>query len=239
MRASPLVLAMLVLSAACTDSCACGEGETASSGIEPAGNAPNAANAGAASVETPARPDAGPAAVSRLSWTPAPDSELTRKLQAAKAALETDEVYPELAKQESLAKLLADELAGFTAIAKAATTVRAGDEAELAVAARNYRNGPKTMRIKVTDTAKLPGARRAVSGRLTMIGNEAVGNERGVFIRGNNPAVIAHYQQQRVSRASAMVGNRYLFQVLINNTDQAEEALRVLEQIELAKLGRR
>ena len=102
--------------------------------------------------------------------------------------------------------------------------------------ARNYTQGKKTVRVKITDTGMLPNARGVVSKRLTMIGNEAVGNERGVFVRGY-PAVVGHFPEQQVSRASAVVAERYLVQVMVRGATDAEDALRVIEELDFGKLA--
>jgi hypothetical protein len=228
MRAGSVVLATATLLAACTDSCACGNGGEA----PPVSQVQPSAQAGVEAVAAATASDAGDGVQQHPAWSPAPDSELTRKLTQAKAALETDKTYDKLATDKTLGGALADKLGAFEAEGPAAFAVREGGGVQLPVSARSYRDGDKTVRIKVTDTGQMPSTRRVVSGRLTMIGNDAVGNERGLLLRDKEPAVTAYFEAQRASRASAVIAGRYLVQVMVNNTDQADDALRVLERID-------
>ncbi len=221
----PMVM-LVALAAGCADSCACGEsGETPTptQGVAAGktGSSPSAGTGGATAA----------AAVAQPSWQPAPDSELTRQLAAAKAVLETERTYEKLATDKVLRGPLPDRLGDLRAAGEVSSTVREDGQAQLAVAARNYKLGDKDVRVKISDTGLLPNARRVVSNRLTLVGNATVGNERGVFVRGY-PAVLAHYPEQRVSRASVVLDNRYLVQVMVRNASDAEDALRVVEQLD-------
>jgi hypothetical protein len=233
-RAFSRVLAVLLLASGCTESCACGEG----GGDEPATKSgqPAAAGKTAAAFGDGAgggTPQIGQAA----NWQPAPDSELTRQLAAAKQALEaTSEPETTLTDGKLIARPLADSLGSLKAESPISSTVREGNDAKLAISARNYKQGSKTVRVKITDTGMLPNARGVVSRRLTMVGNGAVGNERGVFVRGY-PAVLAHFPDQKVSRASAVIGSRYLVQVMVRDAADAEDALRVIERLDFGQLA--
>ena len=230
MRALRLTVVLIALAAGCTDSCACSEdagGDTkAAQGAADHGGAKPATGgaAGAGGAQAGAAP-------AQPSWQPAPDSELTRQLAAAKTALEVEQTFEKLATDKALHAPLGDRLGELRAASEVSSTVREASQAKLAVAARNYELGDKDVRVKISDTGMLPNARRVVSNRLTLIGNDAVGNERGVFVRGY-PAVLAHYPDQRVSRASVVLGNRYLVQVMVRNASNAEDALRVIEQLD-------
>jgi hypothetical protein len=236
-RAFCRVLAVLLFASGCTDSCACGEGGR----DEPGAKTPQPAAAGR-SAASPSGEAAGGGAAPQIgeaaSWQPAPDSQLTRQLAAAKQALETSEaeVEPKLTDGKLLARPLADRLGTLQAENATSSTVREGSDAKLAVSARNYKQGSMSVRVKITDTGMLPNARGVVSRRLTMIGSEAVGNERGAFVRGY-PAVIAHFPDQKVSRASAVIGSRYLVQVMVRGATDAEDALRVIEQLDFGQLA--
>jgi hypothetical protein len=230
MRVLRSVLVLFGLTAGCNDSCACGEGgqdapTTQAGPVAGRVAAPPVAVGNAGGAATAEAPSAQP------SWQPAPDSELTRQLAAAKTALETEQVYEQLTVEKALGKPLGDKLGNLKADGELSTTVREGSQAKVAVAARNYTVGDKSVRVKITDTGLLPNARRVVSNRLTLVGNDAVGNERGVFVRGY-PAVVAHYADQQLSRASALLGNRYLVQVMVRNATDPEDALRVIEQLD-------
>jgi hypothetical protein len=237
-RAFCRVLAILLLASGCTESCACGEGAGEQSGAK----APQPAAAGQPAAARPGDGPGGPGGGGApqigeaATWLPAPDSQLTRQLAAAKQALETTEVEKKLTDGKLLSRPLADRLGTLQAESATSSTVREGSDAKLAVSARNYKQGSKTVRVKITDTGMLPNARGVVSRRLTMIGSEAVGNERGAFVRGY-PAVIAHFPEQQVSRASAVIGSRYLVQVMVRGATGAEDALRVIEQLDFGQLA--
>ena len=226
MRRLRLILILVALAAGCTDSCACGESaetpeQTQRGAAGKSGSGPSAGAGNAPSTAEVAQP----------SWQPAPDSELTRQLAAAKVVLETEQIHEKLATDKALRGPLGDRLGDLRAQGEVSSTVREDSQAKLAVAARNYKLGDKDVRVKISDTGLLPNARRVVSNRLTLLGNAAVGNERGVFVRGY-PAVLAHYPEQRVSRASVVLDNRYLVQVMVRNASDAEDALRVIEQLD-------
>ena len=53
----------------------------------------------------------------------------------------------------------------------------------------------------------------------------------------NYPAVVAHFDAERLSRASMVIGNRYLVQITIRNASDPEEALRVLDLLDFGKLA--
>jgi len=59
---------------------------------------------------------------------------------------------------------------------------------------------------------------------------------RRVFVRGY-PAVVAHYPEQRVSRASVVLANRYLVQVMVRNASGPDDALHVMEQLDWTSLA--
>jgi hypothetical protein len=233
-RAFRRAVVVLALASGCGDSCACGERE--------AGDAPAASTVAAAgsAAAVPAHAQGAAGAEAQIgeaaSWLPAPDSELTRQLTAAQQALEDERMQDALAAQDVLTGPLGDRFAGLKADGELSSTVREGGDAKLAVAARNYKDGDRTVRVKITDTGLLPNARRVVSRRLTMIGNAAVGSERGAFVRGY-PAVVAHFPEQQVSRASAVLANRYLVQVMVRGAKEPDDALRVIEQLDFGKLA--
>jgi hypothetical protein len=228
-----LGICLLVLASGCADSCACGAGgDDATTGAGAA-----AGKQGWASADKRANAGA-PATPPKPAWRPAPDSDLTRRLRTAKQQLEQDASHPELTSDKLLAGVLRDRLGKLEADGKVGTAVSEGSASKLAVAARNYKSGDKTALLKITDTALLAGARRTVAGKLLLLGNAAVGHERGLFVR-NYPAVLAHFDDQRLSRASMVVGGRYLVQISISNASDPEEALRVLELLDWSKLAPR
>ena len=57
-----------------------------------------------------------------------------------------------------------------------------------------------------------------------------------MFLRGY-PAVSADFAQERSSRASALIGDRYLVQVVVDEAAQPDAALKVIEQLDWGKLA--
>jgi hypothetical protein len=157
-------------------------------------------------------------------------------LLAAQKAIELDQKFDKLADIKELQRLLSDKVGPLRADGDATSIVRNDAGSALAVAARKYKAGNLEAHIKVTDTALLPGARRVVSSRLALAGNEATGAESGAFVRGY-PVVLAHYDAQKVSRASALIGNRYLVQVMVQGAEHSDDALRYLEAINWSNLA--
>jgi hypothetical protein len=185
----------------------------------------------------PAGADGAPGrTLDRVAFTPAPDSKLTRALLAAREEIERDKVYDKLDEPAVIAQVLGDQLGALRAVGTVSAGARAGSSTEIVMAARNYSAGEQRVRVKIIDTAISPEARRAVSEHLAMIGNEAAGNQRGVLVRGQ-PAVVAHFAEQRASQASALIGNRYLVQVMVNEPPKPDAALDVIEQLDFGKLA--
>jgi hypothetical protein len=228
----------MALASGCVRACDCGEpegGEAPPTGD--AGTAPSKAQSGSALAGSPASAtDAPSRTLDRVAFTPAPDSKLTRALLAAREEIERDKVFEKLDEPAVIAQVLGDQLGALRAVGTVSSGARAGSSTEIVMAARNYSAGEQRVRVKIIDTAISPEARRAVSERLAMIGNEAAGNQRGVFVRGQ-PAVVAHFTEQRASQASALIANRYLVQVMVNEPQQPDAAIEVIEQLDFGKLA--
>ena len=233
-RVSSALWLALIASSGCADSCSCRHEEDAASPESQALTAGQAAPAAA----KPKGGQAGTAAPSpnRAAWVPAPDSELTQRLRAAQTSIERDQVFDKPADPASLERVLGDKLGALKADDKPASTTRSSDKTDLVVAARNYRGGTTNVRVKITDTAELPNARRVVSNRLTLIGNQAAGDERGSFVRGY-PTVLGHFDEQKISRVSALVGGRYLVQVMVQGAEHPDDAVRYLGQLDWSRLA--
>ena len=236
----PFVLVLvLVLVAGCVRSCACdekpaGQPGQPTPGAGAAATRPTHTGAGAGAA-TPASGNPGRPA-DRIVFTPAPDSRQTRALIAARDQIDKAKVYDKLSEPQTIAAVLGDKLGKLTADGAVSAAGREGSGTEIAIAARNYLAGKQRVRVKITDTALAPAARRAVSERLAELGNEAAGNQRGVFVRGY-PAVSADFAQERSSRASALIGDRYLVQVVVDEAAQPDAALKVIEQLDWGKLA--
>ena len=235
-RASAIWL-VLIVSSGCADSCACGR--KVSGGAAPATTTTPEGKAGAgAGAVKPGAGQAGGAAPApnRPAWQPAPDSPLTRQLRGAQKVIEQDQMFDKVSDPKTLERAFGDKLGKLQADGPASSTLRTTDKNDLAVSARNYRGGETTVRVKITDTAKLPTARRVVSNRLTLIGNEAAGDEHGMFVRGY-PAVSGHFDAQKVSRATALIGGRYLVQIMVQGAEHPDDALRYLDLVDWTRLA--
>ncbi|HMI93693.1 MAG TPA: hypothetical protein VK509_20105 [Polyangiales bacterium] len=220
-------------------SCDCGEkraGTPESTGAGASAVAVQAPLAAGGAANAPSAASGPGRTLDRISFTPAPDSKLTRSLIAARDEIDKGKTYDKLSEPTSVAAVLGDKLGALSARGEVSSAYRTGSGTQIAAAARNYIAGKQTVRVKIIDTAFSPNARRAVSERLAEIGNEAAGNQRGVFVRGN-PAVVAHFAQEHTSRASALIANRFLVQVMVNEAAQPDAALKVIEQLDWAKLA--
>jgi hypothetical protein len=224
LRLSSVVLAVL---AGCAD--ACGAKPAEPPAPKPAATTATAADP--AAVKTPPAP-----VPPRPAWQPAPDSEMTRQLRAAQAAIEQDHAFDKLASEKQLRSALGNKIDEFAADGDASSSAGGDGPAKLAVAARNYKSGTSLARVRITDTGLLPTARRTVSGHLTLVGNEAAGHEVGAFVRGY-PAVLGHYDTQHMSRATALIGERYLVQITVESAAQPDAAQHLLEALDWSQLA--
>jgi hypothetical protein len=247
MHRSRLVAAALVLACggSCADSCACGKGGAGAArntgaaatatpatraSAAAAGRHPDPAGAaGDAGVIMPGAPKSGPG------WEPAPPSELTQRLAASKQAIEADELYDRIANDKALGATLHDRLGKLKADKPASSSVRGDDATKLPVVARDYQAGNKSVRVKITDTALMPEARHAVSSRLALVGNAEAGHEHGVFVRGT-PALLAELDGGHISKLTALSGGRYLVEIIVRGADKPDEAVHILEQLDLSSL---
>jgi hypothetical protein len=224
----------------CVHSCGCGGNSQQASGdpseqeesetpaLPPA--AQPSAGAGAATSAGPGRTR------DSQQFTPAPDSKLTRQLIAARDEIDKGKVFPKVGTAADVAAVLSDKLGEFHAEGAVSATGREGSGTSIAVAARNYVAGKRGARVKIIDTARSPEARRAVSERIAEIGNDAAGNQHGTFIRGY-PAVVADFGGDHASRATALIGDRYLVQVMVREPTGPGQALHVIELLDWSKLA--
>lgn len=223
----------------CVRSCGCG-------GSRPASGNPSEGEAGeTAAAPSEAQPSAGASAEPSAGpgrtrdtqeFTPAPDSKLTRQLIAARDAIDKGKVFAKIGAPAEIAAVLSDKLGEFHAMGAASATTREGSGTSVAIAARNYVAGKHGARVKIIDTALSPTARRAVSEHVAEIGNDAAGNQHGTFVRGY-PAVVADFGDDHASRASALIGDRYLVQVMVREPTSPGQALQVIELLDWGKLA--
>jgi hypothetical protein len=236
-RARLAISIVLSLSWGCADSCSCGE-----RGAPPeraTGTAPERTATPAHTSDTPRASQQSPApqvSPSAPAWTPAPKSALRRKLEAAQKAIENGRVYPQLVSEKVLGSPLGTRLGKLQAQGEISSVVQSSTEVKFVSASRIYAAGEKTVNVKITDTGMLPAVRKSVASKLTMLGNEISGSGRGMLMRGQ-PAIIEHFDKEKVSRGTALVGDRYLLQILVRGADDPYEALQVLEQLDFSSLG--
>jgi hypothetical protein len=220
----PGSIPMLLLIGACANTCGT-QAKTASpsapASASPAQAAPGATAASAVSE-------------SRPTWHPAPDSEVTQRLRAAQTEIERDRKFDGPASAAELSAVLPAQIGDFAADGEVAATEQHDSAAPFVAVARNYINGPLSARVKITDTAQLPSARRTLSSHLALIGNEAAGGEHGAFAR-DAPALLSHGDSY--SRATALVGNRYLVQINTQGGTDPNAAQSLLEHLDWSALN--
>lgn len=221
--------------------CGCGNSEPASGDSNEGEAEETAATPPGAQPTAGAAPSTGSSAGpgrtrDTQEFTPAPDSKLTRQLIAARDAIDKAKVFPKIGAPAEIAAVLGDKLGEFHAVGAASATTREGSGTSVAIAARNYVAGKHGARVKIIDTALSPTARRAVSEHIAEIGNDAAGNQHGAFANGY-PAVVADYGDDHASRASALIGDRYLVQVMVHEPTSPGQALQVIELLDWSKLA--
>jgi hypothetical protein len=233
------MLLAVALLAGCVRGCGCG-GETASNdhAQEEEDSVPALPPSGPqGTAGTSASASGGPGRTQNAQqFTPAPDSKLTRQLIAARDTIDRGKLFPKLGAPAEIAAVLGDKLGEFHAEGPVSSTTREGSGTGIALAARNYVAGKRGMRVKIIDTARSPEARRAVSERIAEIGNPAAGNQRGAFVRGY-PAVVAGFEADHASRATALIADRYLVQVMVREPVSPDQALQLIGLLDWGKLA--
>jgi hypothetical protein len=236
---NPWVLFGVVLLSGCVRSCGCGgSGQSAAGSAEEEGEQTGPASP--SSTGSAGSAAASPSGTGRMlnaqQFTPAPDTKLTRQLIAARTEIEKGQVYAKLDAPVRLAAVLGVKLGEFHGVGNASSTERAGSGTSIAIAARNYVAGKRNARVKIIDTAQSPEARRAVSEHIAELGNTAAGNQHGSFVRGY-PAVVAGFEADHASRATALIANRYLVQALVHDPSNPDQALQLIEALDWGKLA--
>lgn len=218
-----LSTSLLVLIGACANTCGGGRQGAAPSApaIAPAAPKPGATETSAINEPHPA-------------WQPAADTELTRRLRAAQAEIETDRTFGELASTTKLGAVLPSKIGELSAEGAVASTEQRSGPAQFVAVARNYVLGAASARVKITDTAQMPSARHVLSSHLALIGNEAAGHEHGAFVR-EAPALLAH--GDAYSRAIALVGGRFLVQINVQGSADPNAAQSLLEKLDWSALA--
>ena len=124
----------------------------------------------------------------------------------------------------------------FRAAVPVSNATRKLGEASIPVATREYRDGRKALRVKITDTSQAASIRQQFTEQLLQVGNEVAGNQRGVVL-GGAPAVQSFYPKRRTSRAVLLVGARYLIEIEVDDTAAADDAAKVAQALNLQPLS--
>lgn len=223
MSARPLLFVLLVTAAGCGDGCGCGQ-------------AVNGGEQGAPPAEDPA----GGTLPARTgsSFSPLADSPERTQLEAyAKALLQgagsADGGVLRAAGDFTAAA--PDALAGFGAPEPAKPVTKTVGTASVPSVQRTYQAGERSLRLRVTDTLAMPTMREKFAQRLTTLGNDASGNQRGRVV-GEHVVMHAYQADRKRSRASMFVDGRFLIEADVRGTSEADDAIRVLEAVPLGAL---
>jgi len=227
-RIAPALL--LTALAACADDCSCTfmddqAAEEASPSV-PSPKPPPPAIPGST------EPDAVPAAA----FSPAPDSPEKAKLTELQTALlGRPASYGEPAAAAVLAKLAPAALGDFAASAAPEEGLKEMFGKPVATISRRYAAGERQAYVKITDTASAPELREPFAQKLTLVGNEHTGGQHATFVAGH-PTLLSHYPEHQSSTLTSLVGGRYLIDVRVKPTSNAEDAREVLEKLDLSSL---
>jgi hypothetical protein len=165
-----------------------------------------------------------------------PDSPLRKELSALGARIDARGTLGKATPPAKLGASLASKVGAFAGQGAPSLATREVRELRVPVAVREYTSGKRRLRIKITDTTDLPAVRQELVDQLTQIGDVTTGNQHGLVLRGM-PAITAYHEQTRISRASLLAGGRYLVEIMVHDTDGAEDALRAAEGLSLGSLS--
>jgi hypothetical protein len=164
-----------------------------------------------------------------------PDSPLRQELSALGARVDVQGTLGTATAPAKLGASLASKLGAFAGKGAPSLATRDVRELRVPVVVREYTSGKRRLRVKITDTTDLPAVRQELVDQLTQIGDATTGNQHGLVLRGI-PAIAAYHEHGRISRASLLAGGRYLVEIMVHDTDAAEDALRVAEAMNLGAL---
>lgn len=164
-----------------------------------------------------------------------PESSKRRDIEQAMVGVDWSAVLGEPAASTSIASALPDKIRDFRAADEAKAGEAPADSGTLSFASRRYERGQKIMNLKITDTAQAPATRQAIEEQLLSIGNEPTGQQQGDVLKGS-PGFRAFHASDRVSRAAALLGGRFLVEVLVDRTDDANDAWDAIATLDVAKV---
>lgn len=233
--------ALLVAASGCVDNCSCGEGASdeavetdAAAGVSR--GATGTAKGSTSRQGPPPVRDGGAATLPPRRFTKLTDPELKQKLEPHAKALIQGELFEELRKPEELSRALPKKVGRFSAEGKPTAGKREASGGEWCVVQGVYKRADRTLRLKLTDAGRLPQLRKTIGESLTLVGNQATGNQRGLLIAGK-PALASYDERRKVSRAVVVAGGRYVLELTLQGAESADEAAKAAESIDLAKLG--
>jgi len=244
MRLRILTTALALLLPGCLDSCDCGShaGSSRETGSVADPQAPNQA-AGGHGRETDAQSLAAnekrlaQLEAMRVQLAPLPEGEEREKLARAASAIDGTADLGEPIQSERILSTLPERVGEYKAdgSAKAGSTPAGAGTAT--VIARQYRSGASIMNVKVTDTADAPDLRRELSEQLVLVGNKPSGNQEG-RVEDGVPGVVAYHADARANRAMALIGGRYLVEVMVHDAPSTDVAWGAVMAIDRKPLSR-
>lgn len=238
MNRSARILCFIALLPACADSCGCGErAATPAAPKTPTPTAP--ANVSSSGPELAAGEERYTDEAEKLrgKLAPMPESEQRSALEAAAKAIDATEDLGDPVDAKVLAKALPSSVDDYEPAGPARTGTTPAELGTATVAARQYKDGKALINLKITDTADAPALRRGLAAQLTGIGNEPTGSQTGA-LEDDVPGIRAYHAASKASRASALIGGRFLVEVMVDNAIEEDDAWTAIEEIERDELER-
>lgn len=183
----------------------------------------------------PPLPKEAPSQKVLAEWVePTPDESAKLDAIRAQAAAHGDAglpAQPVRTTPEKLAAILAGKVARFTAEGDAAEATIELGTATVPVATRHYRDGKRTLYLKITDTSPVPEAARTIIDSLGK-SEEAAGTfSRGGLVRGY-PGVFSYSPRHLSAKGALLVDGRLLLELRISPGTDPDEPRSVLEALD-------
>lgn len=230
MRRRVLDAVLLAVLAGCGSDCSCGRKGGA---VGEAGGTPG-------TVLAPLPKDAPSTSVLAEWVEPTPDEATKLEAIRAQAAAHGDAGLPAQAVRttpDTLAGVLAGRLARFTAQGEATeATIQLGT-ANVPVATRHYRDGERTLYLKITDVSPVPAAARTIIDGLSKSEESAGTFARGGLVRGY-PGVFSYSPRHTSGKAALLVDGRLLIELRVSPTTDPNETRSVLEAMDWSAVAK-
>lgn len=102
---------------------------------------------------------------------------------------------------------------------------------------RRYKQGDKKLRIQITDTS-MAGMLRAPFAMAAMINEDSTrGYKKGTKLDGHS-AIVEWESKRKRSKATALVGERFVVSIRVDGTESDEEAQRLLKALPLNEIAK-